>query len=73
MFSIDNTSRTRTNEIKLRCKQVQLDCTKFFFSNEVVREWIKLPPSVMQYDTINSFQNNLAIISSTKISDKEYI
>ncbi len=37
----------------LRCKQVQLDCTKFFFTNDVVREWNKLPPSVVQCDTIN--------------------
>ena len=31
LFSIDNSSRTRSNGIKLRCKQVQLDSTKFFF------------------------------------------
>ncbi len=30
LFSIDNTSRTRNNRIKLRCRQVQLDCTKIF-------------------------------------------
>ncbi len=59
MFSIDNTPRTRSNGIKLRCKQVQLDCTKLFFSNDVVREWNKLPSSVVQYDTINSFKNKL--------------
>ena len=59
MFSIDNTSRTRTNGLKLRCKQVQLDCTKFFFTNDVVREWNKLPPSVVQCNTINSFKNKL--------------
>ncbi len=59
MFSIENTSRTRNNEIKLRCKQVQLDCTKFFFTNDVVREWNKLPPSVVQCGTINSFKNEL--------------
>ncbi len=34
MFSIDNTSRTRSTGVKLRCKQVQLDCTKFFFTND---------------------------------------
>ncbi len=37
MFSIDNTWRTRSNGVKLRCKQVQLDCTKLFFTNDVVR------------------------------------
>ncbi len=59
LFSIDNTSRTRNNRIKLICKQVQLDCTKFFFTNDVVREWNKLPPSVVQCDTKNSFKNKL--------------
>ncbi len=43
---------------------VQLDSTKFFFTNDVVRVWNKLPPSVMQCDTINS------TIPSTKVSDK---
>ncbi len=59
MFSIKNTSRTRSNGVKLRCKQVQLDCTKFSFTNDVVREWNKLPPLVVQCDTINSFKNKL--------------
>ncbi len=59
MFSIDNKSRTRINEVKLRCKQVQLDCTKFYFTYDMVREWNKLPPSVVQCDTINSFKNKL--------------
>ena len=38
LFSIDNSSRTRNNGLKLRCKQVQLDSTKFFFTSDVVRE-----------------------------------
>ncbi len=59
MFSIDNTSRTRSNGVKLRCRQVHLDSTKFFFTNDVVREWNKLPPSVEQCDTINLFKNKL--------------
>ncbi len=59
LFSVNDTSRTRSNGVKLRCKQVQLDSTKFFFTNDVVREWNKLPPSVIQYDTINSFKNKL--------------
>ncbi len=56
MFSIDNTPQTRSNVVKLR---VQLDCMEFFFTNDVVREWNKLPPSIVQSDTINSFKNNL--------------
>ncbi len=54
MLSIDNNSRTRTNGVKLRSKQVQLDWTNFFYSNDVIREWNKLPPSVVQCDTIKN-------------------
>ncbi len=32
VFSVDDTSRTRSNGVKLKCKQVQLDSTKFFFT-----------------------------------------
>ncbi len=59
IFSIDNTSRTRDIGVKLRCKQFQLGCTKFFFTSDVVRDWNKLPSSVVQSDTINSFKNKL--------------
>ncbi len=47
LFSTDNLSRTRSNGIKLRCRQIKLDCTKFFFTIDVVREWNKLPSSVV--------------------------
>ncbi len=59
LFSLDDTSRIRSNGIKLKCKQVQLDSTKFFFTNDLVKEWNKFPPSVVQCDTINSFKNKL--------------
>ncbi len=59
LFLTDDSSRTRSNEVKLRCKQLHLDCTKFFFINDVVRECNKLPPSVVQCNTINSFTNKL--------------
>ncbi len=42
IFSNGNTPRTRSNGVKLRFKQVQLDCAKFFFTNYVVTEWNKL-------------------------------
>ncbi len=38
MFSIDNTPRIRSNGVKLRCMQVQVDYAKCFFTNDVVRE-----------------------------------
>ncbi len=59
VFMIDDTLRMRNNGIKLQCRQVNSDCTKFFFTNVVVREWNKLPPSVVQYNTIDSFKNKL--------------
>ncbi len=59
LFLIDDSSRTRSNGVKLRCKHLHLACTKFFFTNDVVREWNKLSPSVVQYNTINSFKNKL--------------
>ena len=35
LFSIHNSTRTRSNDLKLRCKQVHLDSTKFFFTNDL--------------------------------------
>ncbi len=35
MFSIDNTPRTRSNGVKLICKQVQQDCTINSFKNKL--------------------------------------
>ncbi len=63
LFSTDNLPRTRSNGIKFRCRQIELDCTKFFFTNDVVREWNKLPPFVVQYSTVNKnkLDHHLAI------------
>ncbi len=60
LFSINNKSRTRSNGVKFRCKQVQLDSIEFLFTNDVAREWNKLPPSVVQcdyvcFDCVNSY------------------
>ncbi len=59
LFSIDNLSRTRSNGIKLICRQIELNCTKSFITNDIVREWNKFPPSVVQCSTVNSFKNKL--------------
>ncbi len=59
LFMIDDTLRTRNNCIKLKCRQVNSDCTKFFFTNVVVREWNTVPPSVIQCNTIDSFEKKL--------------
>ncbi len=58
-ISIEKTSQIRSKGVKLQCKQVQLDCTKFFFTNDTVRKWNKLPPLVLQCNKINSFKNKL--------------
>ncbi len=60
LFSIVNSSRTRYIGIKRRRKQMKLDLTQFFFTNDVDREWNKLPPSMVQCITINSFKLNRA-------------
>ncbi len=54
-------TQTRNNSMKLKCRQVNSDCTKFFFTNIVVREWNKLPPSVVQCNTIDSFKTSSTI------------
>ncbi len=38
---------SRSSRVKLRCKQIQLENIKFFLTNDVVRKWNKLPPSVV--------------------------
>ncbi len=59
LFSIDISSKTRSNCEKLRSKQAQLDSSKFLFTYDMVREWNKLTPSLVQCDTINSFKSTL--------------
>ncbi len=49
LFSNYNSPRKRSNGVKLKCKQMQLDSSKFFFTNDVV----------MECDTINSLKNKL--------------
>ncbi len=44
IFEIDDTRRTQNTCIKLNCRQVSLDCTKFFFSSLVKREGNKRKP-----------------------------
>ncbi len=59
LFLIDDSSQIRSNGVKLRHRQLQLAYTKFFFTNDVMREWSKIPPSMVQCNTINSFKNKL--------------
>ncbi len=59
LFVMDDSTRTRNNGAKLKCRQVHSDYTKLFFTNAVVRDWNRLPPSVVQCSSIASFTNNL--------------
>ena len=61
LFLVDDAARTRNNGHKLKCRQVRSDITKFFFTNDIVREWNKLPSSVVQCNTVNSFKAKLDI------------
>ncbi len=58
LFEMDDSTRMKNNGAKLKCRQVHADCTEFF-RNVVIRDWNKLPPSVVQCDSTASFKNNL--------------
>ncbi len=73
LLSIDSLSRTRSNEIKLRSRQIELNCTKIFFTNDVVSEWNKLPPSVVQCTAVNSLKINKITIFSNRACDKDCV
>ncbi len=53
LFEIDDSTLTRNIGAKLKCGQVHSDCTKFFFTKAVDRDWNKLPPSVVQCNSID--------------------
>ena len=59
LFLVDDATRTRNNDHKLKCRQFRSDVTKFFFTNDIVRDWNKLPASVVQCNTINSFKTKV--------------
>lgn len=56
LFSINNSSWTRNEGVKPWCQQVQLNYTKYFITNDMVRG---PPPSMVQFDAINSFKNKI--------------
>ncbi len=52
LFVMGDSTRTRNNRSKLKYGQVHSDCINFFFTNAVVRDWKRLPPSVGQCKSI---------------------
>ncbi len=59
LYETDDSSRTRSDAAKLKCKQVDSDCIKFFFANIVLRECNKLPPAIVQRNSTDSFNDKL--------------
>ncbi len=53
---MDNSTWTGNNGAKFKCRQVHSNFIKFFFT---VRDWNRLPPSMVQCNSITSFKNNL--------------
>ena len=56
-FHLAENNRTRGNRYKLAKSRSRLDLRKHFFSQRVVGEWNKLPNSVVEAESINSFKN----------------
>ena len=56
-FTLDSNSRTRGNKYKLVKSRSRLDIRKYFFSQRVVNSWNKLPDSVVDAVSVDSFKN----------------
>ena len=52
---------TRGHELKLAKAGCRLDCRKYSFSHRVVDLWNKLPSSVVECNTVNSFKHHVDI------------
>jgi hypothetical protein len=63
-FQLAENSKTRGNKYKLSKSRSRLDIRKHFFSQRVVNEWNKLPNSVVEADSVNSFKNKYDIYVS---------
>ena len=56
-FQLVDNSKTRGNKYKLVKSRSRSDIRKHFFSQIVVNEWNKLPDSVIEAESVNSFKN----------------
>ena len=50
---------TRGNGLKLRGHRVNLDVTKYFYTNDIVDKWNSLPENVVNSTSIDMFKNKL--------------
>jgi hypothetical protein len=56
-FTLDVNSRTRGHNYKIVKERSRLDIRKHCFSQRIVSEWNRLPPSVVAAESVNSFKN----------------
>jgi ribonuclease P/MRP protein subunit RPP40 len=65
-FQLADNSKTRGNKYKLVKSRSRLDIRKHFFSQRVLNEWNKLPNSVVEAESVNSFKNKYDNYISTQ-------
>ena len=58
-FTIDRSSITRNNDLKIIGKRFIINEAKYFFFNRVVNIWNGLPSNVVTSSTIETFKNHL--------------
>ena len=58
-FTLNAANRTRGHSLKLSKSISRLDFRRNFFSQRVVNSWNKLPQSVIDADSVNTFKNRL--------------
>ena len=54
-----NISNTRGHSMKLYKDRVNRDVLKFSFANRVIEQWNKLPETVVNVNSVNTFKNKL--------------
>ena len=58
-FELNQDTRTRGHNRKLKVERTALHSRAMFFSNRVVPHWNKLPQEIVTAETVNSFKNRL--------------
>ena len=58
-FKFAPTLPTRGHSLKLKGDKCNLDITKYFFTNDIIDKWNKLPEHVVQSNSIETFKHRL--------------